>query len=465
MIRALGVLAISLMSAVPPAILPARWTPLRPHLEQSRFAHSAARFNVVPAGRRSGKTEIAKRKLIRRALAPPRFFPARYFAAAPTFMQAKRIFWADLKALMPPHLVAGKPSEGELVIRIKNGTEIHVLGMDKPARIEGSPWDGGVLDEYANMKESVWDEHVRPALADRRGWCDLTGVPEGRNHYYRRWMKSKTDISGEWAGFTWKSADILDPREIAAAREDLDPLVFQQEYEASFVNFVGRAYYAFDIEKHACPVLNYDPTADLILCFDFNISPGVAAIAQEQRLPRRIGEDWKVEPNAIEGTGFIGEVWIPQGSNTEIVCRKIVADWGKHRGIVRAYGDATGGSGGSAQLAGSDVEIVERELGRHFGERLRMHFPRSNPSERARINAVNSRLLTSTGLVRMLIDPDKAKHLVEDLDGVRLVEGGSGEIDKNNDKRLSHISDAIGYYTFEEFPITEPIHRSEELIL
>ena len=59
-----------------------------------------------------------------------------------------------------------------------------MVGLDKPERIEGQPWDGGVLDEYANMKAHAWGANVRPALSDRLGWCDLIGVPEGRNHYY-----------------------------------------------------------------------------------------------------------------------------------------------------------------------------------------------------------------------------------------------------------------------------------------
>ena len=48
-------------------VVPPRVTPLRYHPVQQKFIRSVARFNVVPAGRRSGKTEIAKRKIVRRA--------------------------------------------------------------------------------------------------------------------------------------------------------------------------------------------------------------------------------------------------------------------------------------------------------------------------------------------------------------------------------------------------------------
>lgn len=463
MIRArLLALALAGLMTAEGFALPPRWTPLRPHAEQSRYAHSKARFNVVPAGRRSGKTEILKRKVVRAALRPPRFYPGRYFLAAPTYAQAKRIFWDDLKALVPKSLLAGRPSESELYVELKNATRIYVLGMDKPARIEGSPWDGGGLDEYGNMKPEVWGANVRPALADRGGWCDFTGVPEGRNHYYALWLAALADSTGQWAAFTWKSADILPPEEIAAARLDLDPLVFEQEYEASFVSFEGRAYYNFSAEAHCAP-LAYNREAPLIVCLDFNIAPGVAAIAQEQPMPR----------GGRIGTGIIGEVWIPAGSNTERVCRKILADWGEHAGPVHVYADATGGAGGSSAVQGSDLELVEKFLRRGFrgskgfDDRLSMRVPSSNPAERARVNAVNTRLLNGADEVHMMVDASKAPHVVQDLDGVSLVVGGSGEIDKDPKKfkYLTHISDAIGYYIAERFPITAGSSRATDITL
>src|SRR4051794_23881932 len=106
------------------------------------------------------------------------------------------------------------PSESEMTIRLINDAEIFVLGMDKPDRMEGAPWDGGVLDEMANMKPSAWEGNVRPALSDRNGWCDLIGVPEGRNHYYNldrtaRAMMADLGTASEWASFHWKSSEIL----------------------------------------------------------------------------------------------------------------------------------------------------------------------------------------------------------------------------------------------------------------
>lgn len=436
---------------------------LRPHALQQRFGGSAFRFNVIPGGRRSGKTEIAKRRLRGRALARYNVThseTAFYFAAAPTRDQAKRIFWSDFKKMFRPFF-SREPNESDLIIYAWPDVEIHVVGMDKPERIEGTPWDGGILDEYANMKERVWGSHVRPALADRNGFCDLIGVPEGRNHYFHLYERARADMAtmgrgSEWGAYTWKSADILPAAEIEAAKRDLDELTFAQEYEGSFVSFLGRAYYGFDDTNKLRLKSLYDPRAPLILCFDFNVSPGVAAVCQELYL-KTLPDG---PPRAV--TCVIGEVWIPSGSNTQRVCRRLCKDWAeRHRGRVDVYGDATGGSNKTSGLSGTDWDIV-RETLRHgdpsrsirgFGDRVWYHVPSENPVERHRVNAMNSRILNTFGVRNLFVDPDGAPHVVHDLEGVRTLSGGSGELDKNTDKLLTHISDALGYYVAQVFPI------------
>jgi hypothetical protein len=419
---------------------------MRHHDTQQAYRASPARFCVVPAGRRSGKTELAKRKLVRATLYGSDFARPRYFAAAPTRDQAKRIYWTDLKALMPREYVTDI-SETELRISVVTGAELHVVGLDKPERIEGSPWDGGVLDEYGNMKAKAWPENVRPALADRNGWCDMIGVPEGRNHYFDLWQQAAT--APDWARYHWKSADILPADEVEAARRDLDELTFQQEYEGSFVSFEGRCYYPFTDADHCARLRgSYDPAQPLIFCYDFNVAPGVCVIAQEQEF----------------GTAVIGEVYIPRNSNTPAVCRKLVQDWGSHTGRVICYGDATGGASGSAQVAGSDWDIVRRELRPQFGDRVTFRVPKANPRERARVNAVNARLKAGDGTVRLKVDPVAAPHVVRDLEGVTLLAGGSGEIDKRADVALTHISDGLGYYIAEEFPIRSRAIKKRKLV-
>jgi hypothetical protein len=405
-----------------------------------------------------------------------------FFAAAPVRDQAKRIYWEDLKEMIPRMLLSRKPSETDLTLTLINGAKIVVVGMDRPERIEGTPWNGGILDEYANMKEMAWMANIRPALADRNGWCWLIGVPEGRNHYYETYKRAKgvnnIKNGGEWDAFTWFSKDILLESEIEAAKRDLDELTFQQEYEASFVNFQGQCYYPFVDDTHTANLSNaYRATGDLAFCFDFNVDPGIAVIAQEVELPSipktvglQIGDKVLFEGQQLTkpgyGTGVLGEVYIPRNSNTPAVCRKLIADWGDHKGRIMVYGDATGGARGTAQTEGSDWDIVKNLLYAHYAEnQVVMCVPPSNPTERSRVNAMNSRLQTADGEIHMMVDPVRAPNTVKDLEGVRLLEGGGGEIDKKIDPKLTHLTDGLGYYVERNFPIRGTTFVTEELKL
>jgi hypothetical protein len=414
---------------------------LDPHPTQSRLWRTRARFPVAACGRRSGKSEIAKRKLVKSAIMcehPDGW----YVYAAPTRDQAKRIAWADLKRMLTSTGLVDKILESELTIKLKTSVEVSLVGMDRPERIEGRILDGIVLDEFANMRPDAWEEHVRPSLSTRgrEGWALFIGTPEGRNHFWKLYTKALDPVNQpEWEAFTWKSSDILSPKEIELAKASMDPLTFAQEYEASFNTFEGLAYYSFKREVHACKRLSYDPVLDLILCLDFNVNPGVACVIQE-----------------IDGeTHVIGEVWIAKGSNTKLVAQRLAADWGQHRGRVLLYGDATGGNPGTQASAGSDWDIVRDVLRPVFGQNLKFRVGRSNPHERTRVNAVNARLLTADGVSHMRVCPYKAPKTVEDFECVMVIDGTAGELDKNSDKEHTHLTDALGYYIAAMFPTTK----------
>jgi hypothetical protein len=379
----------------------------------------------------------------------------RFFIAAPTRDQVKRIYWSDIKALIPNRFLIKPPNESNLVVSGINGAELHLMGLDKPERIEGSPWDHGVIDEIANVKATAWPENIRPALSDRMGGCDFIGVPEGRNHYYDLYddaLRDMEDPDGEWAAFHWTAEKVLPlygrAKEVESARKYLDQLVYEQEYKASFVNFTGMAYYNFNRNIHVGRFMQYyNPDKPIIIAFDFNVSPGVAVIGQE------MGADVFDIPPGQTLTIWLREVYIKRNSNTLMVCRKILEDWGNHPGLVLCYGDATGGAKGTAKVRGSDWDLIREKLFPHFGPQLFFNVPKQNPRERQRVNAVNSRLQSYAGEVRMLIDGKGCPMLVKDLEGTRVVEGSAGEIDKKTDPLLTHLTDGIGYYVQKEFPV------------
>ena len=436
--------------------LTTRWTPLEYHPVQARLMASRARFRVVPAGRRSGKTELAKRFTIMECMKCVRLH-GRFIVAAPTRDQARRIYWEDLKALVPKDFIIGEPRESEMKITFAhNRATLEVTGMDVPQRVEGAPLDGIILDEYADMKERAWNEHVRPALSTRGrpGWAWFIGVPEGRNHYYNLAMKAQDPrFRPEWEYFHWKSRDIIDAKEIEAAMSDMDELSFKQEYEGDFVTFEGRVYYPFERDVHARKRLMYFHDMPIVLCLDFNVAPGPGAILQEQR--KNWYPDQKGFPKALadEFSAVIGQIHIPKNSNTERVCKQFISMYGHHKSEIYVYGDATGGARGTSAIEGSDWDIVRKILKPHFGDRVKFRVGESNPQEKIRVNCVNSRLRTADGIVRMIVDPVSAPEVVEDFEGVTWLDGADCVIDKWDNPRRTHWSDAIGYYMFRKYPI------------
>jgi hypothetical protein len=437
-------------------VLTTRWTQLTPHERQLQLWLSDKRFRVVPAGRRSGKTELAKRHLVKKAVEFTAFPDGRFIFGAPTRTQAKEIFWEDVKALVPKwallheNNLRASSSESEMTVWLWNNAKIQVIGMDVPERAEGSPLDGIVLDEYGNMKAHAWTKHIRPALSTpgRPGWAWFIGVPEGRNHYYQLYLDcDKVDNLDTWESFLWPTADI-NPSEAEAAKRDMDILTWRQEYEGAFISFEGRCYYAFNSEIHTPPIgtrVLYEPELPLIFCFDFNRRPGVTAILQEQLSP-----EWLLPIN--RGVSFpkitcaIGEVFILNNSNTEVVCDELIAQWANiHKGDIYVYGDASGGAETAQGVRGSDWDLVENKLKPVFGQRLKMRYKKKNPYIRARINSVNSRLASADGYVHAVFDAQACPNLIRDLEGVACDEH-SGEPLKEQGSLLSHISDAYGYY-------------------
>lgn len=433
-----------------------RWYALKSHPEQHNLVYSKARFRMACAGRRSGKTERAKRYLVAEAINFSKYSDGRFVALSPTCQQTDDIYWDDIKALIPDWALDGPRFRAiresfPKTVKLWNGSKIILYGMDKPHRVEGAPIDGAIADEFADWKPGSWERSLRPALSTpgRPGWCWFVGKPKGRNHFWELWNKANKDKTGRWSTHHWSAEDILDEEEIQSLRDDLDPLSYAQEVRADFVNFEGRAYYDFDRGLHAGDNLRYDPRDDLIFAFDFNRAPGVCAILQEMEYKgtqRNVADDI---------TGCIGEVFIKQNSNTPRVCHKIIADWSKHRGKVLCYGDATGGIQKTQSTEGSDWDLIEKILRPVFRDRMTIMVNRSNPPERIRVNSMNVRIKNTSGKVHFLVDPDKAPHVVDDFEGTCVIEGGAGEIDKDPKRfpTITHLSDGIGYYVHQKYPM------------
>lgn len=414
-----------------------RWYPLKDHpvqLALVRAVEDGMRFPVVPAGRRSGKTERAKRFVARQAMWYP---DERYFVAAPTYNQAKKIWWDDLKALTLSAMHPRKPSESNLIIYLPNGTEIHVIGLDQPQRIEGIEWTGGVIDEIADIKSESLQANIMPALNTvnpmrpfYRAWCWFIGVPDGLNHYYDMAEYARTSGDPDWGLFHWTSDEILPPDVIESAKRTMSPKQYKQEYQASFETASGRIYEDYSVANTTHETIQ--PHEALHWTHDQNYTPlSSAVVVIREGIPYFLDE-------------IVLESAVSRQSAVEFVER-----YKNHKNkTVFIYGDPAGRAG-EKHGHKSDYTELEDVLRLHKWKFERRVRP-AHPAIKDRQNAVRALIQNAKGDIRLFVNPVSALWCHKGLSTVQLQKGSSFQEDQTN--QYQHITTAIGYFIDWHWP-------------
>jgi len=201
------------------------------HDKQREVFNDDHRFKIVAAGRRFGKSRLAAWMLLIEALKSD---SKDVFYVAPTYQQAKDILWGLLKEL--GHEVIKSAHENTSVLTLVNNRKIYLKGADRPDTLRGVGLAFCVIDEYADIKPNVWEQILRPALADVQGGALFIGTPKGRNHFYELFQFAQTGKDKQWTGFHYTSYDnpLIPESEIEAARNTMSSFAFRQEFLASF---------------------------------------------------------------------------------------------------------------------------------------------------------------------------------------------------------------------------------------
>lgn len=415
-----------------------RWYPLIDHptqLDLVAAVPSGVRFPLVPAGRRSGKTERFKRFLVKAASK----MQGQYFAAAPTYGQAKKIFWKDLKDLSLSVTHNKKPSESDLIIFLPNGSEIHCIGLDKPERIEGIPWTGGGIDEFADIKADAWEANIYPALntvdprrPDYLAWAWLLGVPDGLNHYYDLCQLAETGADKEFRVFHWMTEEIF-PDMAAAAKRVMSKRQYNQEFRASFETATGKIYE--DYGKQNLTDRKIQPHERLMWMHDQNYTPLSSAIGV------RDGKDlYLLDEIVLESA-------VSRQSALEFVDK-----FRYHQNkTVRLYGDPSGRNG-EKHGHSSDYMEIEDVLKSH-GWSVERRIQRAHPPIKDRQNAVRAKTLNAAGEASLFVNPETAPWCHKGLATVQVMAGSTYQEDQKN--KYQHITTAIGYCVAYEWPIDD----------
>ena len=207
-----------------------------PHAGQLEVHNSEARFKVLSAGRRWGKTRLGVNECLDAASKG-----GRAWWVSPSY-KTSEVGWRPLRQ------IARKIPNAEVrlvdrMVTLPGGGFVAVRSADNPDSLRGEGLDFVVMDECAFMQKEAWTEAIRPALSDRLGKALFISTPKGRNWFWENYQRG---INGEEGWQSWTFPTISNPyiqaSEVEAARRDLPEIIYRQEYLAEFVDDQGGVF-------------------------------------------------------------------------------------------------------------------------------------------------------------------------------------------------------------------------------
>lgn len=407
---------------------------LKLHDFQWDIFSSGARFKVVAAGRRTGKSFCSCVMALDHCLKQEN---RRVLMIGPTYGQAKEALWTTLKMLVNWSWVE-KISESELDILFINGSRISLKGSDRPETLRGiSPSPTMmVCDEHAFYKQGTWPEILLPMTSDpvRRASVIFISTPKGvGNEFHDLYIRGQDPNYPDWESWQFRAIDVRPDmaEEIQLARATLDPRTFDQEYGASFLNTGFAVFYPFRRDVHVRDdLLDFQMGEKVHVAIDFNV--GIQASAAF----------------AVRG----GQMhWLKDykgAANTQELAQWLVRDYPGHK--IAVYPDPSGNARKTSAATGVTDFSILRAAG------FEVLSKSAHPSIKDSVNAVNRMLEDANGNSNFFVHP-RCKDLIMSLEGTQWKEkSGSNDmdtaaIDKANG--VEHWSDGVRYACDYLFPI------------
>lgn len=210
---------------------------VHPHPGQSEVHNHPARFKVLAAGRRWGKTRLGVNECLEVASAG-----GRAWWVAPNYKMSE-VGWRPLRRIGAK--IGAEIRKVDRQILLPNGGEVTVRSADNPDTLRGEGLDYIVVDECAFVPEAAWTEALRPALSDREGGAIFISTPKRRNWFFRLYQQGlNTNGNGTWKSWQFPTVanPYINPDEIEAARKTLPSDIYRQEYEAVFLEGEGQVF-------------------------------------------------------------------------------------------------------------------------------------------------------------------------------------------------------------------------------
>lgn len=413
---------------------------------QRVFHDSESRFKGFSGPIASGKSQALCQEAIRLSLTNRGRLG---LIGAPTYPMLRDATQATLFEILENDRIPYKYNKAENMLTMaETKSRIIFRPLDDFERLRGTnlAWFG--LDELTYSPEGAWlrlEGRLRDPQATRLcGFAVWT--PKGYDWVYQKF------IADPVSGYTAVIAEphenrfLLDkvPDFYERLKRSYDEAFYQQEVLGQYLSQQGGLVYSSFSRRDHVRDLHVNPHFPLLWALDFNVDPMSSVVAQ------------------IQGsTVFVVDEIAIRHASTHEACEQFEKRFPNHQGGIVIYGDA---SGNAQQTTGaSDYQIVREYFRLSYGARVTYKVPKANPSVRDRIMLTNAKLRSAAGDVRLLVDP-KCKELIKDFEQVSY-KADSNAIDKEKDRRRTHLSDALGYLLWQECRPQPAIGEHQERLI
>jgi phage terminase large subunit len=223
---------------------------------QYEIATDQHRYKIICAGRRFGKSTLARLLLLQRAIK----HPGLYWIVSPTYTQSVQNHWREMIKEYPREWIA-KKYEGRSVT-LQNGSIIELKGADDPDSLRGIKLQMLCIDEIASIRywDWLWKEVLQYTLVDHQSPAVFIGTPKGYNHFYDLFNQGSGN-NPQYKSWRFSSYDNphIKKEEIDQLKLDMAEDVFCQEVLADFRKHTGLVYKDFDRMVHVKELPDFKP--------------------------------------------------------------------------------------------------------------------------------------------------------------------------------------------------------------
>lgn len=266
---------------------------------QKEIVEDPARFKVICAGRRVGKTILIRHVAITSLLGGKSVV-----YITPTFVLADEAYDRIIEVLPIPLITKANKSTRQ--IEVIGGGSIRFFSGEALSRVRGFDASVILIDEAAHIPDlqTEWNQSLRPLLLKTKGIAYLISTPYGKNYFYSLYQKG---INLDNGFKSWQFSSYMNPYlpkdELDELIKEMPQAIYQQEIEAQPIANSSNPFGTDVINANTITDLSNEPTVvygiDIAKTFDYTVIIGLDKSGHVTYFDR-FQTPWQVTKSKIE---------------------------------------------------------------------------------------------------------------------------------------------------------------------